>query len=70
GYCILKACRMGIILKEKYVGTGMEIVEKLTAGIKPFENEGCSTEEVCAVIMAYGQYLQTKKEICGPKFAG
>ena len=66
GYCILKACRMGIILKEKYVGTGMEIVEKLMAEIKPSE----STEVICAAIMAYGQYLQTKKEICGPKFAG
>lgn len=29
GYSILKACRMGILLKEKYAETGMEIVESL-----------------------------------------
>ena len=62
GYCILKACRMGILLKEKYVGTGMEIVEKLAA-VKPSADKGCSTEEICASIMAYGQYLQTKREL-------
>ncbi|MDE5933479.1 MAG: glycoside hydrolase family 88 protein [Lachnospiraceae bacterium] len=63
GYCILKACRMGILLKEKYVGTGMEIVEKLAAQAKSAADKGCSTEEICTFIMAYGQYLQTKKEM-------
>ena len=63
GYCILKACRMGILLKEKYVDTGMEIVEKLTAEIGSPEKAAYSTEETCAVLMAYGQYLLTKKEI-------
>lgn len=53
GYCILKACRMGILLKEKYVDTGMEIVEKLAE--QPERNS--------AFIMAYGQYLQMKKEL-------
>lgn len=61
GYCVLKACRMGILLKEKYVDTGMEIVEKLMAKITLPENMACSTEEICASIMAYGQYLQTRE---------
>ena len=63
GYCILKACRMGILLREKYVDKGMEIVEKLTAKIGSPEKAAYSTEEICAVLMAYGQYLQTKKEM-------
>ena len=63
GYCILKACRMGILLKEKYVNTGMEIVEKLAAQLKPSGEKACGTEEICAAVMAYGQYLQTKKEM-------
>lgn len=53
GYCILKACRMGILLKEKYVDTGMEIVEKLAAEQPEMTN---------AFIMAYAQYLLTKRE--------
>lgn len=63
GYCILKACRMGILLKEKYVGTGMEIVEKLAAKVEASEEAVYGTEAVCAFLMAYGQYLQTKKEM-------
>lgn len=59
GYCILKACRMGIVLKEKYVDAGMEIVEKLAVKGKPFEDK----EEICALIMAYGQYLQIQREM-------
>lgn len=52
-YSILKACRMGILLKEKYVDTGMEIVEKLME--QPKQNG--------AFIMACGEYLQMKKEL-------
>lgn len=63
GYCILKACRMGTLLKEKYVGTGMEIAERLAAGIKASADKGCGTEEICVFFMAYGQYLQTKEEM-------
>lgn len=63
GYCILKACRMGILLKEKYVETAMEIVERLTAAVKASADKGCGTEEICAFMMAYGQYLQTKREM-------
>lgn len=53
-YCILKACGMGIILKEKYVGTGMEIVEKLA------ETE--QSEKTGVFVLACGQYLRTRKE--------
>ena len=63
GYCILKACRMGILLKEKYVGTGMEIAERLAAVVKASADKGCGTEEICVFFMAYGQYLQTKEEM-------
>lgn len=63
GYCILKAGRMGILLKEKYAGTGMEIVEKLTERIKASEDKKYGTEEICAAIMAYGQYLRMKREM-------
>lgn len=54
GYCILKACRMGILLKEKYVDTGMEIVKKMT------ETE--SAETTATSVMAYAQYLLTESE--------
>ena len=52
-YCILKACRMGIILKEKYVGAGMEIVEKLAE----------LPEKTGVFVSACGQYLRMKKEL-------
>ncbi len=54
-YCILKACGMGIILKEKYVGTGMEIVEKLAEAELP--------EKTGVFVSACGQYLRMKKEL-------
>ena len=44
---------MGILLKEKYVDTGMEIVEKLEAEQPEMTN---------TFIMAYAQYLLTKRE--------
>lgn len=55
GYCILKACHMGILLKEKYVDTGMEIVEKLSALEEP--------KKTGVFFLAYAQYLQMKKEL-------
>ena len=54
---------MGILLKEKYVGTGMEIAERLAAVVKASADKGCGTEEICVFFMAYGQYLQTKEEM-------
>ncbi|MCM1173692.1 MAG: glycoside hydrolase family 88 protein [Blautia sp.] len=63
GYCTLKACRMGLLLKEKYVGTGMEIVEKLAEKLEPEDKAACDTETVCAFLAAYGQYRQTEKEM-------
>lgn len=60
GYCILKACQMGILLKEKYVGKGMEIVEKLAEKVEASEEAAYGTEAVCAFLMGYGQYLQIR----------
>lgn len=96
-YSIMKACRMGILLKEKYAGKGMEILEQLTenklivedgglhftgicqmAGLGPETNpardgsvEYYLSEKVVSddpkgvgpLMMAYGQYLQLKKEM-------
>lgn len=60
-YAIIKACRMGIILKEKYAPLGLEIVENL------MENKlNDIFKDVRAVgpfISAYGQYMQLKKEM-------
>lgn len=58
GYCILKACRMGILLKEKYVDNGMEIVEKLLEKSERAEGETMKS----ALFMAYVQYMLTEKE--------
>lgn len=64
GYCIIKACRMGILLKEKYAALGMEMIENLAA--KDFLNQKAlpdDAEGVGMFLMAYGQYLQLKKEM-------
>lgn len=64
GYCIIKACRMGILLKEKYAAIGMKIIENLAA--KDFLNQKAlpdDAEGVGMFLMAYGQYLQLKKEM-------
>lgn len=58
GYCILKACRMGILLKEKYVDNGMEIVEKLLEKSERAEGETMKS----ALFMAYVQYMLTERE--------
>lgn len=64
GYCILKACRMGILLKEKYIDSGMEVIERLVEK-DIFSNKDFmeDTEGAGMLMMAYGQYLQTKKEM-------
>lgn len=96
-YSIMKACRMGILLKEKYVCRGIEILEsllnnKLTeadgeihltgicqmAGLGPetkpdrdgsveyYLSEKVVNDDpkgVGPLMMAYGQYLQLKKEM-------
>lgn len=58
-YCIMKASRMGILLKEKYADSAMQTVESLAdrdAFTGDMENAGI-------FLMAYGQYLQLKKEM-------
>lgn len=55
-YCILKACRMGILLKEKYAARGMEMVESLSG-------DGQDAEEAEILSMARGQYAELQKEL-------
>lgn len=60
-YCIMKACRMGILLKEKYVSAGMKMVESLMEKEKASgETIMGDAEGVGAFLMAYGQYLLCK----------
>lgn len=56
-YCILKLCRMGSLLKEKYAPAGMELTESLLSG----QEETASTD-AGEFMMAYAQYLMLKKE--------
>ncbi|MCM1262930.1 MAG: glycoside hydrolase family 88 protein [Butyrivibrio sp.] len=58
-YAIIKACRLGIVLKEKYAPLGMEIVESLNNNTEEIFKD---TRAAGAFISAYGQYLQFKKE--------
>lgn len=60
-YAIIKACRMGIILKEKYMTAGMEIVENLMEN--KLNDIWGDTRAVGPFISAYGQYVQLKKEM-------
>lgn len=59
-YAIIKACRMGIILKEKYASLGVEMLESLMENkIADIFND---VRDVGPFISAYGQYLQFEKE--------
>ncbi|MCM1046904.1 MAG: glycoside hydrolase family 88 protein [Clostridiales bacterium] len=58
-YAIIKACRLGIVLKEKYAPLGMEIVESLNNNAEEIFKD---TRAAGAYISAYGQYLMFKKE--------
>lgn len=60
-YAIIKACRMGIILKEKYTPVGMEIVENLMEN--KLDDIWGDARAVGPFISAYGQYMQLKKEM-------
>ena len=60
-YAIIKACRMGIILKEKYEPIGVEIVESLMED--KLDDILGDARAVGPFISAYGQYLQLKKEM-------
>lgn len=69
GYSIMKACRMGILLKEKYEPVGTGIFESLIEN-NPQDDYYLSgkivdddPKGVGAFMMAYAQYLQLKKEI-------
>lgn len=60
-YAIIKACRMGIILKEKYTTAGVEIVENLMEN--GLDDIWGDARAVGPFISAYGQYVQLKKEM-------
>lgn len=60
-YAIIKACRMGILLKEKYAPVGMGIVEKLMENNLPEIFDDARARGV--FVLAYGQYLQLKAEM-------
>lgn len=49
GYAILKACRMGLILKEKYESKGREIVESLIDNKLLLENGELHLTGICSV---------------------
>lgn len=51
-YCIMKACRMGVLLKEKYADSAMKIIEN------PGEDFSGDAEKAGIFLMAYSQYLQ------------
>lgn len=53
-YCILKACRMGILLKEKYADSAIKMIEN------PEGDFTGDAEEAGIFMMAYSQYLQLK----------
>ncbi|MDE5597583.1 MAG: glycoside hydrolase family 88 protein [Lachnospiraceae bacterium] len=54
-YCIMKACRMGVLLKEKYADSAMKMIEN------PGEDFTGDAEKTGIFLMAYSQYLQLKK---------
>ena len=54
-YCIMKACRMGVLLKEKYADTAIKVIEN------PGKDFTGDEEEAGIFLMAYSQYLQLKK---------
>ncbi len=59
-YCVLKACNMGIVLKEKYADTGMRLMECLAEeGYDASEQ----VREAEILMLAYGQYLKLEKEL-------
>lgn len=61
-YSILKACRMGILLKEKYADIGMKMAESLFE-----ERMSAKDAKTCLYtgdfMMAYAQYLMLQKEM-------
>lgn len=59
-YAVMKACRMGVLLKEKYAPDAMEIVERLVESrLTDLLND---SEAVGPFLCAYGQYLQLEGE--------
>lgn len=59
-YSILKACRMGILLKEKYADFGMEMAENLIEQVcEDVDGKVC----VGYGMMLYAQYLILQKEM-------
>lgn len=64
-YSILKACRMGILLKEKYAALGLKMAEDLLAE-ECFRKESPEGKDgMCAGygMMAYAQYRMLQKEL-------
>ncbi|MCM1385864.1 MAG: glycoside hydrolase family 88 protein [Bacillus sp. (in: Bacteria)] len=63
-YAVMKACRMGIVLKEKYADSAMKMIESLSDDT--YANRNAFTGgagNAGTFLMAYGQYLQLKKEM-------
>jgi len=59
-YCILKACNMGIVLKEKYADAGMRLMECLA---EEGYDASAKAREAEILMLAYGQYLKLQKEL-------
>lgn len=59
-YAILRACRMGIIIKEKYAPLGTEIIERLNDN--NLEEIFKDTRTAGIFVSAYAEYLLFKKE--------
>lgn len=64
-YAILKGCRMGILLREKYVPRGEEILRSLTQD-RPVERDGRAAAddlmETGLLVMAYAELLKLRRE--------
>lgn len=66
-YAIIKACRIGVLSKEKYEGTGLEAFQGIMAerelwSEKTGENEGGKAECIGIFMMAYAQKLMIQKQ--------
>lgn len=62
-YSVIKACRMGVILKEKYAPVGAKIVKKLMEDEGRIEDIFRDKRAIAPFISAYGQYVQLKKDM-------
>ena len=59
-YCILKGCRLGILLKEKYQYIGEEIVQEL---LKQNFGELKDAQDIGTTALAYAEFLKRSEEL-------